>query len=108
MILAVLDEVWPQWLTAPEIAAIAGEVDPRIRRGWDRRRPHGRDSSVGTRMVLMRLHDQRVVDRIGVRVHHAPQVRLENVPPTGHRPRSKWQRGAGYRYRIRDEWRGLR
>lgn len=99
----VLEAAYPEWLTAPEIAAVAAQLDPRAMQGWDRRRPDGRDRFIVPRTVLSRLHTQRVVDRIGTRVHEAAQVKHQGVPAKGQHPRVKWQRGAGHRYRLRKD-----
>ena len=106
-VLAALDAAYPAWLGAREIAGIAAAIDPRVTQGWDRRRPNGRDNFVIVRVLLSRLHTQRVVDRIGTGVHDAPQTRHAVIHERGQHPRVKWQRGAGYRYRIRQEARGL-
>lgn len=77
-----LEVAYPAWLTAPQLAAIAAEIEPAYRK----------NSRFVTARSLGRFHTYRVLDRIGQPIEAwAAQHRTRKVS------------GAGYRYRLRRE-----
>jgi hypothetical protein len=85
VLLMALEVAYPAWLSAPQIAAIAAEIEPAYRK----------NSRFVTARSLGRLHTYRTVDRIGQPIEAS--VRKGTVG----RPRKV--SGAGYRYRLRRE-----
>lgn len=84
-----LNAAYPEWLSAPQIAALCIEIEPRYRR----------NQRLVTARSLGRLHSYGQVDRIGEPVGRGGHVMVRG------RPRKIG--GAGYRYRLRPEARGL-
>lgn len=85
LLLAILEETYPQWLTGLQVAEICRAIRPDW--NWERRRELHACKSLG------RLYGLRLVDRIGVPGGFAGRVRGGN---TG----SGWRRHPGFRYRI--------
>lgn len=81
VLLMALQVAYPAWLSAPQIAAIAAEIEPAYRKS----------SRFVTARSLGRLHTYRTVDRIGVPIEETVRERKRKVS------------GAGYRYRLRLE-----
>lgn len=84
VLLEALEAAYPLWLPAPQIAAICIEIEPRYRKC----------SRFVTARSLGRLHEYRMVDRIGRKMHIGPAI----VPGRRGHPRPS---GDGYRYRLR-------
>lgn len=86
LLLAVLEETYPRWLTAAEI----GEICRAIRPDWatDVMGPDG-----GARRSLGRLHSLGLVDRIGQRGGFKGRL-------PGRDWKGGWLRCPGYRYRL--------
>lgn len=85
LLLHILDETYPAWLTASEIADIARVIHPK----WNFRPRH----EIHASKSLGRLHGLGLADRIGQRGGFAGRVK-------GTDWKGGWRKSAGYRYRL--------